>query len=46
MTEVTIRLINGPKRTIICPCSDMNGIKDFMRKFYPVSCWILRRNEI
>ena len=46
MQRLELFLGNGVRREVICPYSDKNSIKEWLRKFYPVSCRFRRLKEI
>lgn len=46
MNKIILFLGNGVTREIICPYSDKNEIKEWLRKFYPVSCKFYRESEV
>lgn len=46
MNRIVLFLGNGVIRKIVCPYSDKNEIKEWLREFYPVPCRFYRENEI
>lgn len=46
MQKLILYLGNGIRREIICPYSDKNEIKEWLRKFYPVGCKFTRKEDI
>lgn len=46
MQKLTLFLGNGVTRKVICPYSDKNAIKEWLRKFYPVTCRFYREQEV
>lgn len=46
MQKLILFLGNGIIREIICPYSDKNAIKEWLRTFYPESCRFYREQEV
>ena len=48
MNLITIKLAASGRniRQFVCPHHEMDEIKEWMRLFYPVSCKIIRREDM
>lgn len=46
MNKIILFLGNGITREIICPYSDKNEIREWLREFYPVSGRFYRESEV
>lgn len=45
MQKLILYLGHGIRREIICPYSDKNAIKEWLRQFYPIGCKFIRESE-
>lgn len=46
MQKLTLFLDHGIIREVVCPYSDKNAIKEWLRIFYPVGCRFYREQEM
>lgn len=46
MQKLILFLGHGITREVICPYSDKNAIKEWLRVFYPVGCRFYREQEV